>query len=156
MKLIPLLMVFSLCNLLPLHAGDHSVSKGFVLVPVAPNAAEGVRVKFNHKHYRVSPTPIITGADIRQATLDLDETGKGIVRSIDLGLTPEGAGKMADWISNAKSREVAAIIEGKVISIFTVTGPDSSGGLAITGNLSRHDAHKYVKKINRHAAGEKK
>jgi preprotein translocase subunit SecD len=87
----------------------------------------------------VEREPIVTGADLRDASAVPDTANDGGNYTILFTLRPEGAVRFGEWTGANVGRYLAIILNGKVRSAPYIKGPITDSG-QITGNFTREQA----------------
>jgi preprotein translocase subunit SecD len=81
---------------------------------------------------------IMTGADLRSATVTTDQLGQP---AISFELSPAGAEIFAEFTSNNIGRYLAIVLDGQVISSPVISGAIPSGSGVIEGNFTFEEAN---------------
>lgn len=90
-----------------------------------------------------APAPIVyqtimTGADLRDATVITDQLGQP---AISFDLSPEGAEIFADFTTANVGRYLAIVLDGQVISTPVISSPITTGSGVIEGSFTFEEAN---------------
>ncbi len=108
-----------------------SLPDGMVIVP-----DKDVK-KGRGQYYLVSDHAEVTGRDFRDV---MPSFGRGAEAVVSFRLTSEGARKFADLTAKNVGRELAAILDGKAVSVATIREEIPSGEGSISGRFTMEKA----------------
>ena len=111
---------------------------------VVPGTAEPISGELpSTVYYLVRRTPVVTGRDLRNARVSLDENNQPAVA---FTLNREGARRFADTTGRNIGRSLAIILDGRVISAPRVESRITDRG-QITGGFTQQDASDLALKL---------
>ncbi|MBO8141436.1 MAG: protein translocase subunit SecD [Firmicutes bacterium] len=80
---------------------------------------------------------VLTGADLREARLGLDQYGRP---AVDVVFTSEGAARLAQLTTLYVGQPIPHLLDGELLVAPVVQGPITSGEAQITGNFTHEEA----------------
>ncbi len=110
-------------------------------LPKDTEILEGVEKEINGKkvkeYYLVKKTPIVTGAELKDARATVDQAGNP---AVNFELTSEGAEKFGEATAKLIGKRIAIVLDRKVISAPVVRSRISASG-QITGDFTTEEAN---------------
>lgn len=110
------------------------------------NNLEEVRVKGLSQTIYLHPKVLLTSVDIRETGVEMHQIGdEEKLPQVNVFFTPEGSDKLAEIAETHMNKQIAILLDGKVVSCPWIKGP-TVGGLAISNAFkSREDAESVAK-----------
>lgn len=99
----------------------------------------------------LAPTPIV-GVD-HIDSVAVAEADSGLAR-VDVRLTEEGAGRMREFAALAAGDDVAAVLDGRVVSRFRLGTTEPTSRLTLLSSISRGRAERVARRLRTEAARE--
>ena len=103
--------------------------------PPAPGFAEASPNRFPRKVY-LADRPLFTGKDFTGAKVA--QTGSGV--AVLLSFTPEAARRLAAFTRKSRGRELALLLDGRVLWVTAVGEPITDGEMALVTDMAYSDA----------------
>jgi len=108
-------------------------------------APEGYELKDYKGPILIRKTPSLTGADLSQSLVGFDSYG---VPNVRLQFTADGAKKFATVTEENVGKQLAIMLDGKVMSAPAIREPIASGQAEITGDFTLDEARTIVSVLN--------
>jgi SecD/SecF fusion protein len=104
---------------------------------MATSAQSGQADREATQYYALRKSPAMTGSDIRRAVASHDELGRPAVH---FSLTPDGGRRFADLTSANIGRQLAIVLDDRVVSAPVIDDPITGGAGIIRGAFSNQEA----------------
>lgn len=91
----------------------------------------------------VKNVPIITESDIQDVTVMSDPT----LRGLNISLKPEGAIRFDNAARDLVGKQVAMIVDGKVVSAPMLQTAEFAGKIQVTGNFSDEEWTRIAREL---------
>ncbi|MBU1121550.1 MAG: protein translocase subunit SecD [Candidatus Omnitrophota bacterium] len=110
------------------------------------NVPQGYELKkFRDSSILINNEPSLTGADLSESHTGVDSLG---LSAVDLWLSGEGRKKFSKVTQDNVGRQLAILLDDKVISAPNISEPITGGQAKITGNFSSDEAKAMVSVLN--------
>jgi SecD/SecF fusion protein len=109
------------------------------------NIPEGYELKDYKGPILIHKNDSLTGSDLAQSFVGFDSYG---IANVRLQFTSEGAGKFAKVTEDNVGKQLAILLDGKVMSAPSIREPILSGQAEISGDFSLDEARSVVSVLN--------
>ncbi|MFA5271586.1 MAG: protein translocase subunit SecD, partial [Candidatus Omnitrophota bacterium] len=109
------------------------------------NVPEGYELKDYKGPALIHKNASLTGSDLSQSFVGFDSYG---IANVRLQFTSEGAGKFAKVTEDNVNKQLAILLDGKIMSAPSIREPILSGQAEISGDFSLDEARSIVSVLN--------